>query len=179
MVIIGDDAYPINTDFRVGIAFCEKLISGEPMSVQEMYELWFPEKQPDDVSAAQAAIFAFYRCGKEPGKQGTKQVPAYDFFTDGDNIVADFQREYGIDLTTEKMHWWRFSALLGGLLSHSFTEKVQYRNCDLNEIESKRMRGRYRKLQQEYALAPDGKPVRRPQTLEEYQELLLKQARGE
>lgn len=149
------------------------------MTVGEMFDLWFPGEQPDDISAAQAAIYEFYRCGKEPEKQSGNKAPAYDFYTDGENIIADFQREYGIDLTTEKMHWWRFSALLSGLLSHSFTEKVQYRNCDLNEIESKRLRGRYRKLQMEYALGPDGRPVRRPQSLEEYNEMLLKQARGE
>lgn len=165
----------------MGIAFCERLMTGEPLNVQELYDLWFPEKQPGDSSAAQAAIFAFYRCGREAEgeKDKASDNPPYDFYTDGENIIADFQREYGIDLTTEKMHWWRFSALLRGLISHSFSEKVQYRSCNVNEIESKRLRGRYKKLKQQYALGSDGKPVRQPRSLEEYNELLLKQARGE
>lgn len=148
---------------------------------QEVLDLWFPARQPTDFSAAQLAISDFYRCGVcENAAQGhTADVPAYSFRSDADAIIAAFQREYGIDLTSARLHWWRFSALLRGLLTHSFSERVQYRVCNPNEIKGKELRARYRKLHEQYALDAHGEKRCQPQTLEEYNELLRKQARGE
>lgn len=156
-----------------------RLLSGG-MTSRELLNIWFPQEKPADLSAAQEAVNAFYRCGAEDGKESvTGQPPAYAFTTDAEAIIAAFQREYGIDLTTESLHWWRFSALLHGLLSHSFSERVQYRNCDPSEIKNKDMRSRYRKFKEQYALDAHGEQRRQPQTLEEYNAMLLRQARGE
>lgn len=177
MLIIGNDAYPINTDFRVGVAYAMALMAGE-LTVEKFYRLWFPAERPADFSAAQEAVNAFYRCGLEADANG-RTTPDYSFDTDATAIIAAFQREYGIDLTTANMHWWRFSALLHGLLSHSFTQRVQYRVCNPDEIKSKDVREQYRKLKGEYALDSHGQKRKQPTTLEEYNELLLRRARGE
>ena len=150
------------------------------LTEEQFYTLWFPAERPADFSAAQEAVSAFYRCSEElPEKKDGREVPAFAFGVDAEAIVAAFQREYGIDLTTERMHWWRFMALLRGLLSHSFTERVQYRVCDPEKAKSSELRSRYRQLKRQYALTATGEPYREPQTLEEYNALLLKQARGE
>lgn len=146
---------------------------------QETLDLWFPARQPTDFSAAQLAISDFYRCGEAVERENVPAAPAYSFHTDADAIIAAFQREYGIDLTTARLHWWRFSALLRGLLTHSFSERVQYRICNPNEIKGKDLQARYRKLHEQYALDAHGEKRRQPQTLEDYNELLRKQARGE
>lgn len=177
MLIIENDAYPIHTDFRVGVAYSMAIMAGN-LTVEQFYNLWFPAQRPADFSAAQEAVNAFFRCGREPEKDRLA-APAYAFAEDSDAIIAAFQREYGIDLTAENMHWWRFSALLHGLLSHSFTQRVQYRVCDPGRIRSRDIREQYRKLKSEYALDAHGQKRKQPTTLEEYNELLLRQARGE
>ncbi len=149
------------------------------LSEADVLDIWFPQKQPRDYSAAREMIDEFYRCGKKAAEEHTEKPPAYSFTEDSEAIIAAFQKEYGIDLTREKLHWWRFSALLHGLLSHSFSERVQYRVCNPEEIKSKDIRARYRKMKEEYALDRHGRKIIRPKTLEEYNEMILKQARGE
>lgn len=41
--------------------------------------------------------------------------PVLDYRCDADYIVGAFQQAYGIDLTADKVHWWRFKALLHAL----------------------------------------------------------------
>lgn len=149
------------------------------LTQRDVLDIWFPIKEPRDFSAAREMIDEFYRCGKKAAEDHTEQSPAYSFIEDSEAIIAAFQKEYGIDLTREKLHWWRFSALLHGLLSHSFSERVQYRVCKPEEIKSKDIRARYRKMKEEYALDRNGRKVIRPKTLEEYEQMLLRQARGE
>jgi hypothetical protein len=178
-VVLDGKAYPLNTDFRVGIAFYQRLISGEPISLAELYGLWYPEAFPDESETAQEAIYSFFRCGREKAKTDEHPAIAYAFGADGSAIIAAFAREYHIDLTQERMHWWRFSALLEGLYAHSFSERVQYRQCNPAEIKNKELRAKYQRLKQTYALDGHGQPIRQPQTLEEYNEMLLRRARGE
>jgi hypothetical protein len=144
-----------------------------------LLDLWFPAQKPTDISAAQEAINAFYRCGEDAPKKTEDKPPPYSFAADAEAIQAAFQREYHIDLSTVSMHWWRFQALLHGLLGHSFADRVQYRICDIGSIKNKETRSRYQKYKTQYALDQYGQPVRRPTTLEEYNDMLLRQARGE
>lgn len=144
---------------------------------------WFADivPPPEVFSAAKEAVFSFYRCGAEESNVRDGESippPAYSFGTDASAIISAFQKEYGIDLTSARMHWWRFSALLEGLISCSFSERVSYRQCDPGEIKAKAMRERYSKLKRQFALSADGTPRKEPTTLEEYNELLLAKARG-
>lgn len=176
------ETYRINTDFRAGIAYYTALTSGEPVRADSLLRLFFPEQRPPQ-EAALAAISDFLRCGEEAAEEQSEDtavsVMPYSYVTDADALVAEFQRVYGIDLTTADMHWWRFRALLRGLLAHSFSERVKYRTCDPQIIKDKETRRQWVRLKETYALGPDGLPVRRPKTVEEYNEMLLAQARGE
>lgn len=158
-----------------------KLMSGGLASIDILQ--WFEDVQPppEDFSAAQEAVFKFYRCGDEtPNVKDGESIPppAYAFGVDSTAIIAAFQKEYGIDLTTAHMHWWRFSALLEGLISCSFSERVSYRQCNPADIKAKGMRERYAKLKRQFALERDGTHRKDPTTLEEYNELLLLKASG-
>ena len=107
-----------------------------------------------------------------------KSAP-YSFLTDSAALQAEFQRVYGIDLFSTELHWWRFMALLRGLISHSFSERVKYRVAELDKIKDETTRRHWRQMKQLYALDPQGRPRRQPKTVEEYNEMLLAQARGE
>lgn len=52
----------------------------------------------------------------------------HDWLVDDTVIVADFMREYHIDLTdpNTKMHWYTFKALFDGLSQDSFISKLGY-----------------------------------------------------
>lgn len=175
------ESYRINTDFRAGIAYYTALTSGEPVRVDSLLRLFFPEQCPPQ-EAAVAAISDFLRCGEpveENPDDAAPSAPPYSYVTDAEAMTAEFQRVYGIDLTAAEMHWWRFRALLRGLLAHSFSERVKYRTCDPQGIKDKEIRRQWTRLKEIYALGSDGMAVRRPKTLEEYNEMLLAQARGE
>lgn len=157
------------------------MLSGDPIDLSELLRLYFPQRQPADISAAQAAIVEFYLRGAKPSaaeKERDRPV-FYSFLADAEALIAEFQRVYGLDLTRVKMHWWRFSALLDGLISHSFSERVKYRTADPSGIKNKDVRAQWTSLKEKYALDGQGQPVRYPQTAEELEEMLLAQARGE
>lgn len=62
-----------------------------------------------------------------------KHLLDWDF--DAGRVIADFEREYSIDLTAPdcSMHWWRFMALFNGLSDGSQTmEAVRTRAADLS-----------------------------------------------
>lgn len=50
--------------------------------------------------------------------------PKYDFQADSEMICAAFQQAYGIDLTTEYVHWHRFKALFKCLPDSTMMSKV-------------------------------------------------------
>lgn len=185
-VEVNGEPFRINTDFRAGVAYISALLRGEPIHVENALRLFFPERRPRDEKAALAAISDFLRCGEANGAgeetedtEARRKPPPYSLLTDAQAIQSEFQRRYGIDLAHVEMHWWRFSALLRGLIAHSFSERVKYRLADVGQIRDPHTRRYWQEMQQLYALDERGEPVRRPQTLEEYNEMLLAQARGE
>lgn len=71
---------------------------------------------------------------------------------DAGYIVAAFQQAYGIDLTREKMHWFRFRALFAALPEETLMAKIMsWRTMDLSEYEGS-MRAHYADLQERFAL---------------------------
>ena len=159
------------------------ITAGELVREETVLRLFYPDYQPEDKAAALSAVSDFLRCGRpsetaEASEKASHPLP-YSFSVDSAVIQAEFQRVYGIDLFSVKMHWWRFMALLRGLISHSFSERVKFRVTDLGRIKDEGTRRHWREMQDLYALDEHGKSLRRPQTLEEFNEMLLAQARGE
>lgn len=74
---------------------------------------------PEDALAAALAFYNF----NEPQRpltarqRKTARIRSFDWSWDAHLVIADFQREYGIDLTDSslRMHWWRFWSLFRGL----------------------------------------------------------------
>lgn len=78
--------------------------------------------------------------------------PAFDYRCDAPYIVAAFQQAYGIDLTTEKMHWFRFRALFAALPEDTLMAKIiNWRTLDLADYEGS-MREHYAALKERFAL---------------------------
>ena len=78
--------------------------------------------------------------------------PVLDYRCDADYIVGAFQQAYGIDLTTAKLHWFRFRALFAALPEDTLMAKIMgWRSADLADYEGS-MREHYAALKERFAL---------------------------
>jgi hypothetical protein len=79
-----------------------------------------------------------------------------DWDHDAGRILADFRREYGIDLAdpATQMHWWTFRAYLDGLSSDSEIKRAMY----YRSAKPKGLKGedakRFAEMKRWYALPP-------------------------
>lgn len=87
--------------------------------------LFVPEKHPNEIGLLTAILDLLF----EPSRQA-ENGKSFDFEQDAKYIYAAFMQTYGIDLFLERdrLHWWKFIALLNGLPSNTrFSEIIQIR----------------------------------------------------
>ena len=118
-------------------------------------------ERPERAVTAYKHLLEFYLGGEEttPGKGSGSASRAeglpFDYHCDAPYIVAAFQQAYGIDLTREKIHWWRFKALFAALPEDTLMAKIMgWRTMDLSDYEGS-MRDHYADLQERFALPPE------------------------
>lgn len=157
-VILQEKKYKINVDFRNMISF-ENKVQDKSVSNQKKIEyglrhfypaffcwenyqklLYFPEIYKE---ACEKLIW-FYKCGREDyhkstgsGKGSNQQIYSYDY--DDEYIYGAFYEQYGIDLSVDKIHWWKFKALLKSLKDDTEFVKIKgyraYKGKDENMLE--------------------------------------------
>lgn len=118
-VKIGDKKYKINTDFRVALE-CNKIAQDNSINDIEralaiIYKLFGKEGLNDTNNHNELLNLAskYLNLGKKI--ENTNEEPDMDFEQDMDYIEASFMSDYGIDLSNEEMHWWKFYNLINGL----------------------------------------------------------------
>ncbi len=106
-------------------------------SPEALLNLWFPGEKPDNSEQALEGVLRFYLRRESLPEQEISGPAAYDFAQDRDAILAGFQEKYGIDLTdaSQEIHWWRFMALLEGLIAPSLSQKAYIRTVKLEGME--------------------------------------------
>lgn len=152
--------FPINTDFRAGVEF-ELLVEKGEENVFKLLAPFFLDGLPDcDLAEVFEAAFTFYLCGEkipEKKENQKKEKQAYSFGIDSQTIFADFWRFYGVDLSTEELHWWAFRSLLMGLPDDSgYKQRVYYRTCDLSGL-PKKEQARINRIRKLIAIEHEGK----------------------
>jgi hypothetical protein len=123
--VAGDD-YLIDSDFRTALRFFELQRDTRVMDRHKGYvalKMFFRDRFPADQSAAFERMGWFIRCGK-PEEQAKQRKPEFDFCHDSGIIFSSFWEQYGIDLSTASLHWWKFSALFTGLGEHTMFRQV-------------------------------------------------------
>ena len=94
--------------------------------------------------------------------------------------MAAFQRIYGIDLTREKPHWFRFRALLRGVIGEDcmFSRIIDWRTADLSDMDPEKRRI-YEEQRERFALPAELRGgAARAQTVEEHNASFIARFRG-
>ena len=161
---------PINCDWKTGIRAMQAM--DDPHLNQNekarvilalYYGRWnegrfsIPEAARN-AAALESAVRFFALCEPRkpegvPGPQKTSRARLWDWDFDAPRVIADFQREYGIDLAEPdlKMHWWRFWSLFRELSDTSKTmQAIGIRGArpsrHMGESEKKQLLERQREL---------------------------------
>ena len=138
-VFLKNKKYKINVDFRKMIMF-EEIMQDKTMpkidkikkrftAVNE-YNYYNLICNKELYKEACDKLIWFYKCGREDYKKGrggagapTLQIYSYEY--DDEYIFSAFWQEYRIDLTRDKVHWWKFKALLKSLKDDVQFEKIK------------------------------------------------------
>lgn len=168
------DGVTIYPDFRNMIRF-EQIMDDD--TLQDVQKILLGARQlfdtfpPGGIERAADRLQWFYSRGKyqdgDTGRKGGKKnVRAYDLTYDAPCVYAAFRQAYQIDLTEiDYLHWWAFLALLENLPdSTAMAQRMQLRTMDLDGIKDKKLRERYKAMQDQVALPL--KAAARPRKLE-------------
>lgn len=163
-VIIDNEKYKINTDFRVAIE-CNEIAEDSSIGDVEralaiIYKLFGDKGLEAKKHHNQLLEYAlkYFRCGKEEIKNKKNKKPDMDFIEDMDYIEASFQSDYGMSLENEEMHFWKFTKLLNGLSNSEIgncciLNRIRnVRNLDPKKIKDVKTRNEIIELQKEIAL---------------------------
>lgn len=161
-VILQGKKYKINVDFRNMISF-ENKVQDKSVKAQELIEYgvrhFYPDffykneylellKNPILYKEACEKLIWFYKCGREDyhknngsgGKGNKEQIYSYEY--DDEYIYGAFYEQYKIDLEYDKVHWWKFKALLKSLKEDTEFVKIKgyraYSGKDENMLELKK-----------------------------------------
>ena len=133
----------------------------------------------DSARLIASAIPLFFGGPEDEERTGTgsssdlQDEPVLDYRCDSDYIVGAFQQAYGIDLTADKVHWWRFKALLHALPPETPLGKiVEIRGKDTSGMD-RADRDYYETLKERFALPGGLKGVKRNETLQEHEDAFL------
>ena len=162
-VKIDGKEYAINTDFRIAIE-CNQIAEDTSIGDFEralaiIYKLFGDagiKAQDDYVRLLELAI-KYLSCGKEIVDSNDEE-PDMDFIEDMDYIEASFMSDYGIDLLSVEMHWWKFMKLMNGLSNSEMgnccvLNRVRnLRNFNTKDIKDQKEREKIEKAKKQVAL---------------------------
>ena len=120
-VYLKNEKFIINTDYRIFIEFEERMQEEGNKQVildtlKSFYPAFFKIISKNLLRDAVDKFLWFYRCGKKdeeiPKKASNKgDLRAFSYNHDDLYIWGEFHRSYGVDLTKDKIHWWKFKAM--------------------------------------------------------------------
>lgn len=180
---VGDKLYKINTDFRIAVK-CNEIATDNTIGDYEralgIIYLLFGEdgiNTYEDHEQLLEMAKKYLLCGKELDIKNNEE-PDMDYVEDMDYIEASFMSDYHIDLSNEKMHWWKFTKLINGLSNSELgnccvLNRIRnLRNYDVKDIKDSKEREKILKAKDEVALKKNKKKATKEQ--QESAENLLK-----
>ena len=170
-VMIGGREYKINTDFRVWIKY-ESLLtdSSREVKLKDILRLVFPDPPPKRFrEEAVNQIIWFYSCGKKaPSKGGSDSSGLFSYDYDADFVYSAFMEQYRVDLTSAKMHWWQFHALMVSLSEDTELVKIMgYRAVKITSKMSAEQKRFYSQMKKRYAIPKNKEEQKRLTAIED------------
>lgn len=146
--------YEIETDFRFWANFQGILLGHETNGekARKICDLMKKIGLPETKESLDAMLQFYAGASTENQTKSGGNVQAYDLEKDSEYIFSAFMDSYGIDLTTERLHWWRFKALFKSLPEDCQMCKIMmYRTIDLKKV-PKEQKNFYREMKERYSL---------------------------
>lgn len=148
----GGVRWAIDPDFRLMVELESAAASPDGLGAEALEDLlarFYPQGMPPGPEEAVDGMLWFYRCGKgeeEGGGGASGKARAYDFEQDAEALYTSFLQAFGIDLTTDPVHWWRFRKLMFGLPAETpFAQRLHYRTADISAM-GKEQKKHYAKM---------------------------------
>lgn len=163
-VVIDNERYDINTDFRVAIE-CNEIADDDSIGDYErclaiIYKL-FGEKGLNAIEHHTELIEyakVYFLCGKPEKKRKENEKLDMDFIQDMPYIEASFMSDYKISLEETHMHLWKFMQLMEGLSNSELgscciLNRIRnYRRIDPSKIKDVKERQEVIETQKEIAI---------------------------
>jgi len=131
-ITVGGVLYRINSDMRTVLRVIHYIEEG--MDIEDAAGIFWAEVPADRKKAAEI-MTAFIGEEYIPQKD-TKS--AFSFYRDAAFIIGGFMECYGIDITADNMHWFRFRALFSALDgSCAFSRLIVCRTAKYSAAEEK------------------------------------------
>ncbi len=143
-VILQGKKYKINVDFRNMISF-ENIVQDKSLDKSKKIEYglrhFYPAffyahnyiellKNPILYREASNKLIWFYKCSREDyhkikgsGRVSNREIYSYEY--DDEYIYGAFLEQYKIDLSKDRVHWWKFKALLKSLKDDTEFVKIK------------------------------------------------------
>ena len=151
--------YLIRTDFRVGIqlhtCFRDNNLTQEEKYFT-MFKLLYGNGIPRDTELAFEGLLWFMCVGNLPKKDNNQnnksEKEVLNFEIDATKIYSSFKSKFGIDLNTEKMHWFAFRYLMMELRDCHLSDVIEIREKKIDKNMSREEKNWYLKYKKEYAI---------------------------
>ena len=162
--------YPIDTDFRRWIEFQGLLLAKDTdnKKAERLCEFMTSLGLPPSNNTLEAMLEFYSAASQEKAGQGKNRPQAFDFEQDSEFIFSAFWECYGIDLSTAKLHWWRFKALFKSLPQDCEICRIMaYRTVDLKDV-PKQQKQFYREMKSRYSLGTGNTGYKTEQDMKDY-----------
>lgn len=145
----------IRTDYRIGVQI-QLCISDPELSDSEKtftaLSLLYGNGIPD-LQTALEGLNWFMSCGNPQETAGQENEPeVYSFEQDAGRIVSAFRKNFGLDISRERLHWFEFVSMMGDLSGTAFSSVIDIRSTDVSEVDKKR-RAEFLRMKKRFALA--------------------------
>lgn len=156
------EGHPIDSDFQTGIQILQALEDDELTEQEQIgaaLSLLFLQEDKlghvltlPDTQTAIAGLMWFLSDWNHDKHVNEDKTKVTDYDIDQWRIYSAFRQVYGINLNTDRLHFWEFMGLLTTLPECAYTRVVDIRAKKITEKMSREERTVYKKLKNAYSL---------------------------
>ncbi len=178
-VEVNGHIYPINTDYRYGLA-CMRANSDSKLTKLERFYailtiLLGPDVLTEDEPLLMPKLEKYLRCGKEENDK-IEDIDM-DYIQDEDIIDTSIRQVYGIDINKENLHWYEYNKLISGLTEECILNRVRdIRSYDLSEEKDEKRRKKIIEAKNRVALKEYREKTDKEKELDEFWDNIIERS---